>query len=128
MGIEHINILIAVVSALCGVASGIYLTGKRQGGREIKLEQQGKDIAGFKNERSKLLGELKAAVCDGFKLAIAELRIEQAERHGGHDTAIAALVARMDSAENDITEIFGRLNRREYDYGHPEGDRRKNSV
>ncbi|QQG66372.1 hypothetical protein [Desulfobulbus oligotrophicus] len=123
---EDINFWLPVISAVCGMVGGIFLAGKKQGAHESVVERQGKDIEGIKDERSKLLADLKEAVCDGFRLAIAELRVEQAQRHGGHDAALAALAVKMASAESDIVEIFGRLNRREYDYGRPEGDRRKN--
>lgn len=123
---EHINLWLPIVTAIFGLVGGVFLAGKQQGAHESAVERQGKDIDGIKGERSKLLADLKEAVCDGFRLAIAELRIEQAQRHGGHDAALAALAVKMTGAESDIVEIFGRLNRREYDYGRPEGDRRKN--
>jgi hypothetical protein len=70
------------------------------------------------------VADFKSAVCSEFKIAMGALRLEQAERHGEHDADLASLTSRVDAAEDDIKAIFGRLERRHRDQGHPDGDRR----
>ncbi|WP_310601425.1 hypothetical protein [Desulfobulbus sp.] len=121
---EHINAALAVMSAIGGMLTGVAAAVWYLSDRNTTLKQLARDIDELRTERGKIKADIESAVCAAFKLSIGALRLEQAERHGGHDKDIAALDTRVCAAEKDIEAIFGRLERRHHDQGHPDGDRR----
>lgn len=125
----------AIISALGGILTGVSVATWWISKRDQEHLQLIDDVKQIKEscptKHIELMGQLKEAVCSGFKLAIKELGSDfdkkLSERDGrisGHAVAIAVLEERMKQSEADIEAIFGLFNRRDLNQGRPEGERR----
>lgn len=111
--IDHIPVYIAIIGILFSALSGFACAVWWVSSKNTKIEAHEQALSGCPVRHDRLMVEIKAAVCSGFKVALKEMSQEIDRKIGAHDKDIAVLAQRMQQAENHIDEIFGRLNRRE---------------
>lgn len=113
MSPAEIYTLVGLLSACCGMVSGIAVGAWTVSAKNKDLESHGEAIraitARCAHQKEIILNEVKAAICDAMKVAIRDLKEEMREKQTVTERDLAVVSERVAQAERDIDSIFNRL-------------------